>query len=75
MTQNLLSDYYTTAELAQELGISVRTLHRWSGARIGPPQTSIGQKVLYKRSSVIAWLEARERAQVRAEHQAAGVTT
>lgn len=72
MMQNLLSDYFTATELAQELGLSVRTIYRWASERIGPPQTSIGQKVLYKRSSVIAWIESRERSQVWAERQAAG---
>jgi len=53
-------DYLTPAQLALELGVSERTLHRWHTERVGAPRICIGKKVLYKRASVLAWLSARE---------------
>jgi hypothetical protein len=57
----LLDDYLSPAELAGELGICNRTLLRWHLLGIAPPKTMIGRKIYYKRSSVAAWLDARER--------------
>ena len=48
------------SQLAQELKVSKRTLTRWHVLRTGPPRTLIGKRVLYKRSSVIDWLQTRE---------------
>jgi hypothetical protein len=48
------------SQLAQELKVSKRTLARWHVLRIGPPRTLIGKRVLYKRASVIGWLQTRE---------------
>jgi predicted DNA-binding transcriptional regulator AlpA len=52
-------------QLAAELGISARTLARWDTARQGPPKTKLGKRNLYRRESVIAWLEAQEARQGR----------
>ena len=58
---NLLAGEYVTPEqLAAELGISVRTLHRWHTARQGPPRVVLGRVIFYRRSSVLAWLVSRE---------------
>ena len=58
---NLLAGEYVTPEqLAVELGISVRTLHRWHTARQGPPRVVLGRVIFYRRSSVLAWLVSRE---------------
>ena len=54
--QNLL----TKLELAQLLGRNIRTLDRWDVLRIGPPIIKIGRATYYKRSSVLAWIEANE---------------
>jgi hypothetical protein len=53
------------SQLAVELGISERTLARWGVLREGPPKLKVGKKVLYRRASVIGWLEEREGRQPR----------
>lgn len=47
-------------EVAQMLGISTRTLHRWHRLRYGPPRCNIGRVVLYRKSAIDAWLLANE---------------
>jgi predicted DNA-binding transcriptional regulator AlpA len=56
----LLENYLRPAEMAKQLGVSVRTLFRWHVHRTGPPRIVIGRQILYNVASVIAWLEARE---------------
>jgi predicted DNA-binding transcriptional regulator AlpA len=58
-------DYLEPAELARELDVSERTIHRWSVLRIGPPRVTIGRTVLYRRESVRQWLASREERQGR----------
>lgn len=58
----VLAEYLTDKELAEELGVSTRTLERWRRLREGPPLTKIGKKVAYRRSAVSDWLAANERA-------------
>lgn len=60
-TSAVLADYFTTEELAHELGVSFRTIMRWRLARHGPPATYVGRRIYYKASSVRTWLAARER--------------
>ena len=57
---NLLDDYLTKAQLAEELHRHPRTIDRWARLRAGPPETVIGRQRLYKRSSVEAWLASLE---------------
>jgi excisionase family DNA binding protein len=57
----LLDDYLTCDELAAELRVSPRTVKRWQAAPDGLPYTEMGGRVLYRRASVRAWLESRER--------------
>jgi predicted site-specific integrase-resolvase len=59
-SRNVLSDYMDSSETAAQLTVSVRTLERWRRLDEGPPITKMGKKVLYRRSSVEAWLRARE---------------
>jgi excisionase family DNA binding protein len=56
----ILSEFLTIEELAAELGRNKRTLDRWHALGNGPPQTRVGRKVLYRRSSVQKWLAAQE---------------
>jgi excisionase family DNA binding protein len=56
----LLSDYFTQEEAATELKVSPRTIDRWRRLDEGPPITKLGRRILYRRSSVQAWLRARE---------------
>ena len=57
---SIIQDYMTPAELAAELGICARTLERWNRLREAPPRTKIGNRVLYRREAVSAWLRSRE---------------
>ena len=59
---SLLDGWMSRAELAAELGVSVDTLMRWERRRYGPKCVKAGRKALYKRSSVLAWLDAQESA-------------
>jgi excisionase family DNA binding protein len=56
----VLGDYMTTEELAVELDITPLTLIRWRLEKKGPPVTRIGRRILYRRSSVKAWMAAQE---------------
>ena len=55
-----LSDYFTQEEAAAELKVCERTFDRWRRLDEGPPITKLGRRTLYRRSSVQAWLRARE---------------
>jgi hypothetical protein len=58
--ENLLADFLARDEAAAELKICERTLDRWRRLGEGPPITKLGRRVLYRRSSLQAWLIARE---------------
>jgi predicted DNA-binding transcriptional regulator AlpA len=64
--QVLGGEYLTRPELAAELGVSERTIWRWDGARVGPPRTVLGKRILYRREGIAKWLREREVTQVRA---------
>jgi hypothetical protein len=56
----LLADFLTQDKAAAELKICERTLDRWRRLGEGPPITKLGRRVLYRRSSLQAWLCKRE---------------
>ena len=58
--EKLLADFLTQDEAAVELKICERTLDRWRRLGEGPPITKLGRRVLYRRSSLQAWLCGRE---------------
>ena len=58
--QLLLAGYLRREELAQQLGVSARTIDRWQMLRCGPPRVAIGRTVLYRLDSVRQWLQSRE---------------
>ncbi len=60
ITENLLTDFLTQDEAAAELKVCERTLDRWRRLGEGPPITKLGRRNLYRRSSMHAWLHARE---------------
>lgn len=60
ITEDLLADFLTQNEAAAELKVCERTLDRWRRLDEGPPITKLGRRILYRRSSVRAWLRARE---------------
>jgi predicted DNA-binding transcriptional regulator AlpA len=61
VTNTLLSDLLTPAQLAAELGVTERCIHRWHALRQGPPRIVLGRRPFYRRSSVATWIEGRER--------------
>ncbi len=50
----------TPLETASLLGVSTRTLSRWHALRVGPARCKVGNKVLFRRSSINAWLDQNE---------------
>lgn len=58
---SVLDGYLTATELATELNVSPRTIARWRGLREGPPLVRVGRRIMYRRSSVAAWLAELER--------------
>jgi hypothetical protein len=68
-----LGEYVTPDQLAQHLGMSVRTLSRWHARRIGPPRCSVGKLILYRVTAVRAWLAESEAIPVALSTRQAGV--
>jgi helix-turn-helix protein len=59
-SDTLLADFLTQDKAAAELKICDRTLDGWRRLGEGPPITKLGRRVLYRRSSLQAWLCKRE---------------
>ena len=55
-----LVGYLSAAEVAAQLGVSVRTLATWHARRRGPPRTTFGKKILYRSAAVEDWLRKNE---------------
>ena len=49
-------------EAAAFIGVSVSSLHHWSGAGKGPPFMKVGKACWYRREHLTAWMNARLRA-------------
>jgi excisionase family DNA binding protein len=56
----LLQGWISRTDLARELGVCEETLRRWADARRGPPFVKAGRKILYRRTTVLEWLERQE---------------
>jgi hypothetical protein len=56
----LLDDYYSDPELADDLGVTIRTTKSWRDKRTGPPVTYIKGKPYYRKVSAREWLLSRE---------------
>ncbi|WP_114966378.1 helix-turn-helix domain-containing protein [Alkalilacustris brevis] len=56
----LLQGWISRTDLARELGVCEETLRRWADARHGPPFVKAGRKILYRRATVLDWLERQE---------------
>jgi hypothetical protein len=59
-SETLMADFLEQDEAAAELKVCSRTLDRWQKLGEGPPITKLGRRVLYRRSSLLEWLCARE---------------
>lgn len=53
--------HYTTAELAERLGVKENTLRVWSNRGTAPKATRINGAVRYAASDVNAWLEQQNK--------------
>ena len=57
----VLDGFLRREELAQQLGLSPRTIDRWEALRKGPPRVCVGRTILYNVESVREWLQSLER--------------
>ncbi len=51
----------TADEVASAFDLDVRTLSNWRSERRGPPWVSVGRTPMYRRDSLLRWLERREK--------------
>ena len=47
---------WSTAEVAEYLGVPVKTLHKWRYIREGPPSFKVGRHLRYDPDAVRRWL-------------------
>lgn len=57
----LLQDYLTRDQVASELRVATRTVARWQNQPNGIPYIEMGGRILYRRQSILSWIESRER--------------
>ena len=57
----ILDGYLTRQQLAEQMGVSWRTICRYEDMADGLPSLLIGGKKIYRVESVRQWLERRER--------------
>lgn len=69
---NLRDDLFTLDELADQIGVTRRTLERWHAQRTGPPRIKVGKRVFYRADAVRDWMLAHETAEIRAAGRAHG---
>jgi hypothetical protein len=55
----VLAGYLSRDDLAREFNVSPRTVTRWTFQVDGLPYLELGNRTLYERASVLAWLAAR----------------
>ena len=53
-------DLLTEAEVSELLGRTLRCIREWHRRRIGPPRITFQRTILYRRSSLMRWLERFE---------------
>ena len=55
------TEFLTPTEVAKTLRVDLQTLQLWRGKKSGPPWMRVGPRtVLYRRSGLIAFIEAAE---------------
>jgi hypothetical protein len=62
----LLADYLSEHEAAPQLHQKVRTLRLWRQQGVGPGWIKVGRRVMYARTTILAWLQSLEHKPVRA---------
>lgn len=60
MTMRSTLELLTPTDVALSLGLRPKTLANWRTALQGPPFLKIGTRVLYERTKLEAWAQARE---------------
>jgi hypothetical protein len=65
VSESILSEFLTAEQLAAELRRNPRTLDRCRRLGEGPPVTKLGRRTIYRRTSVQAWIRAREQTALR----------
>ena len=60
LSNSVLDGFLRREQLAEQLGLSPRTIDRWQALRQGPPRVCIGRTVLYEIDSVREWLRSKE---------------
>ena len=59
---SLLDGYFgSREEIAKEVNRSPKTVARWERQPNGLPYTQLGGRRIYRKTSVIAWIESQER--------------
>ena len=58
---SLLVKYSKRKALAEEIGVTERTLMRWENRPNGLPSLKVGNLVLYDRKSVLSWIASHQR--------------
>lgn len=53
-----MSRLWTVHDVADFLGIPVKTLYEWRGKHYGPKGKRVGKHVRYKPEDVMAWFES-----------------
>lgn len=52
--------FITENDAAEFLGLTVRTIRKWRGAKKGPPYSKIGRSVRYSREELKAWADSQK---------------
>lgn len=55
--QRVVSDYFTPEELAQHLGVPLKTIYRWRYLREGPPGFKVGRHTRFRKADVAKWVQ------------------
>ncbi len=58
--KSVMAEFLTRDEMAEQFGVSVRTLDRWHQLGRGPPRFKIGRKWLYRVRAYRDWIEENE---------------
>lgn len=53
-------DWMSPQDLADWLGVPVKSVYVWNQTRTGPQGTRVGKHVRYSRQNIAAWLAAQE---------------
>ena len=60
LTSLVLEGFLRREQLAQQFGLSPRTIDRWEALRKGPPRVCVGRTILYRIDAVREWLRSSE---------------